>query len=103
MRPVEIAVRFGKNLVRARKRAGLSQEDVGFRASLHRTEIGMLERGSRLPRVDTLVKLAAAVEVRPEELLDGLDWTFPEAPPAGNFSVRDDGGAAPAEPDPTLN
>jgi len=103
MRSVEIAVRFGKNLVRARKRAGLSQEEVGFRASLHRTEIGMLERGSRLPRVDTLIKLAAAVEVRPEELLDGLDWTGPAAPPAGNFSVRDDGAAAPAEPDPSLN
>ena len=34
----EFARRFGLNLRKARKRAGLSQEEVGFRASLHRTE-----------------------------------------------------------------
>lgn len=53
-----VARQFGKNLHRERKRAGLSQEEVGFRASLHRTEIGLLERGARTPRIDTLVKLA---------------------------------------------
>lgn len=101
MRPVEIAVRFGNNLVRARKRAGLSQEDVGFRASLHRTEIGMLERGTRLPRIDTLVKVAAAVGVEPSELLEGLDWTAPATPTSGSFSVRED--PEPDESDPNLN
>lgn len=33
-----VAKRFGRNLSRERKRAGLSQEEVGFRASLHRPE-----------------------------------------------------------------
>jgi transcriptional regulator with XRE-family HTH domain len=102
MLPVEIAIRFGKNLVRCRKRAGLSQEEVGFRASLHRTEIGMLERGTRLPRIDTLVKLAAAVEVEPGELLEGLDWTAPATPSSGSFSVHEE-AADPAGPDPSLN
>lgn len=101
MRSVEIGVRFGKNLIRFRKRAGLSQEEVGFRAALHRTEIGMLERGTRLPRIDTLVKLAAAVEVEPGELLEGLDWTAPEMPTTGSFSVRED-DAGPGL-DPNLN
>lgn len=101
MRPVEIAVRFGKNLIRFRKRAGLSQEEVGFRAALHRTEIGMLERGTRLPRIDTLIKLAVAVGVRPEELLEGLDWTAPAIPTAGSFSVREDD--RPGGSDPNLN
>jgi len=96
IRQVEIAVRFGQNLVRARKRAGLSQEEVGFRASLHRTEVGMLERGIRLPRIDTLIKLAGAIEVDPAELLDGLDWS-PGAPRIGQFRISDE------EPDPNLN
>jgi len=61
--------------VKARERAGLSQEELGFRASLHRTEIGMLERGHRIPRIDTLVKLASALAVPPGDLLDGIDWT----------------------------
>ena len=59
-----VARRFGTNLRQARKRADLSQEEVGARASLHRTEVGLLERGARVPRIDTLVKVAAALGVR---------------------------------------
>ena len=83
-RPVDVAARFGENLLRCRKRAGLSQEELSFRASLHRTEIGMLERGIRLARVDTLVKLAGALEVPSEELLEGLVW-MPGEPRPGQF------------------
>jgi len=41
----EIARRFGQNLRRARKRAAMSQEELAVGASLHRTEIGLIERG----------------------------------------------------------
>jgi transcriptional regulator with XRE-family HTH domain len=97
MPPVDIAAGFGRNLVRCRKRAGLSQEELGFLAALHRTEIGMLERGIRLARIDTLVKLAGALGVPPGDLLDGLDWS-PGDPRAGRFTVRDASveGSAPA-------
>jgi len=95
--PMDIATRFGQNLVRCRKRAGLLQEELGFRSSLHRTEVGMLERGIRLPRIDTLIKLAGGIGIRPEELLDGLDWT-PGGPRVGEFSVSE-----PPEGDPQLN
>lgn len=50
--PVDIVARFGENLARCRKRADMSQEELGVRASLHRTEISLLERGTRLPRID---------------------------------------------------
>lgn len=86
---MDIAIRFGENLARCRKRVGISQEELGFLASLHRTEIGMLERGVRLARVDTLIKLRGALGVSADELLDGLDWT-PSDPRVGNFTVRDD-------------
>jgi transcriptional regulator with XRE-family HTH domain len=69
-----IAERFAKNLVRCRRRAGFSQEELGFRGDLHRTEIGMLERGLRLARIDTLIKLAGALEVSTDELLAGMHW-----------------------------
>lgn len=80
----EVAERLGANLARVRTRAGLSQEEVAVRASLHRTEIGMVERGIRLPRVDTLIKLAGAIEVEPAQLLDGITWS-PGAPAEGRF------------------
>lgn len=43
-------------------------------ASLHRTEVSQLERGLRLPRIDTLVKLTSSLEVSADELLDGIAW-----------------------------
>ncbi len=96
MRRVDIAARFGRNLVRSRKAAKLSQEELGFRASLHRTEIGQLERGIRLARIDTLVKLAGALGVSPMALLDGMDWN-PGSTMIGNFEVRAGDGEAETE------
>lgn len=82
-----VGERFAANLVRCRKRAGLSQEALGARADLHRTAIGLLEKGARVPRIDTLVKLAAALGVEPTKLLDGITWTPGEAQP-GQFRLN---------------
>jgi len=71
---LSLAQRFGRNLARCRKRVGLSQEETAIRASLHRTAVGQIERGERVARVDTLVKLAGALGVDPSELLAGLSW-----------------------------
>lgn len=81
-----MALRFGENLLRCRGRVRLSQEQVAVRASLHRTEIGKLEHGERLPRIDTLVKLTAAVEASPVDLLDGISWV-PVQHRDGSFMV----------------
>lgn len=82
-----VARQFGANLRCARRRAGLSQEEVGLRASLHRTEIGLLERGARVPRIDTLVKLTVALGVRIDcELLADINW-IPGSTQAGAFTL----------------
>jgi len=80
-----VAVRFGENLLRLRRREGLSQEQLAVRASLHRTEIGMLEKGERIPRIDTLIRLAGAMAIPPEELLAGIYWTA-GGPIGGSFT-----------------
>ncbi len=69
-----VAEGFGENLRRVRRRESFSQEQLGRRASLHRTEIGLLEAGGRVCRIDTLLRLAGALEVPPEELLEGIVW-----------------------------
>jgi transcriptional regulator with XRE-family HTH domain len=71
---VNVAEQFAENLVRQRKLADLSQDELSVRASVHRTEISQLERGLRIARIDTLVKLAASLEASPAELLGGIDW-----------------------------
>jgi transcriptional regulator with XRE-family HTH domain len=85
---VTVAERFGENLLRCRRGVGVSQEELGFRAGLHRTEIGQLERGVRLARIDTLVKLAGALSVPPGDLLKGLAWKPGKTRP-GRFLLSD--------------
>ena len=70
----EFARCFGENLVRARRAADISQEALSFEAGVHRTEIGMLERGVRVPLLDTAVKLASALGVPLDELVRGVEW-----------------------------
>jgi transcriptional regulator with XRE-family HTH domain len=88
IRSEEVAVRFGRNLWRCRRRAALSQEELGAKAGLHRTEIGMLEHGTRLARVDTLMKLAGSLGISPAELLEGIHWT-PGTSSEGGFSISE--------------
>lgn len=85
---MDIAKRFGANLRACRRHAGLSQEIVAIRASLHRTEIGLLERGERLPRIDTAIKVAGALGVPLDDLTEGIDWSPGETRP-GRFKVPD--------------
>jgi transcriptional regulator with XRE-family HTH domain len=84
----EVGRKLGRNLWMARRRAGYSQEALGELCGLHRTEVGMVENGQRLPRVDTLMKLATALEIGVEKLVEGIEW-IPPAPSAnGSFVVR---------------
>lgn len=84
----DAAEKLGRNVWRARRAAGYSQEALGVLCSLHRTEIGHLEQGRRIPRVDTLMKLADALGVRVENLLVGIEWIPPGPPASGSFAVR---------------
>lgn len=81
---MSVARQFGDNLRRARKRADLSQEELAWGASVHRTEVSQLERGLRVARIDTVAKLAATLEVDPGELFEGIDWKQGEVQ-RGNF------------------
>ena len=85
---MSVAERFAANLIRIRRNADLSQEDLALMASLHRTEISQLERAQRVPRIDTVVKLAASLEVDAGELLDGIEWRLGAARP-GRFELDD--------------
>jgi transcriptional regulator with XRE-family HTH domain len=66
--------RFSVNLRKARRAARISQQVLGDRCGLHRTEISLLERGLREPRLGTLIKLSSALGVSPEALATGMSW-----------------------------
>ena len=60
---------FARNLRVTRRGAGLSQERLSALAGLHRTEISLLERGERDPRLSTVFRLAEALGVTAAALL----------------------------------
>jgi transcriptional regulator with XRE-family HTH domain len=69
----QIRTQFAKNLRAHRERSGLSQEALAEACNLHRTEISLLERCKRSPRLETLVILARGLELAsPAELLEGI-------------------------------
>ena len=69
---VSMRAPFAANLRGHRERLGLSQESLGAMCGLHRTEISLLERRKRSPRLETIVVLARALQLEPAELLDGI-------------------------------
>jgi transcriptional regulator with XRE-family HTH domain len=64
---------FAINLRHHREKTGLSQEALAKMCDLHRTEISLLERYKRSPRLETIVILAHGLGLSsPGELLDGI-------------------------------
>jgi transcriptional regulator with XRE-family HTH domain len=68
-----VGQQFAENLRRHRERTGLSQEALADVCNLHRTEISLLERRKRSPRLETIVILARGLELDSAgELLKGI-------------------------------
>jgi transcriptional regulator with XRE-family HTH domain len=81
---MEPIARFGNNLLRIRQARKLSQEALADRAAIHRTQISLLENGERQPMLETLSKLAGALEVPVGMLVEGITFT----PKAGGGELR---------------
>ncbi|MFT3723361.1 MAG: helix-turn-helix transcriptional regulator [Hyphomonadaceae bacterium] len=60
---------FAANLRRARRAAGMSQEDLAHQAGIDRTYISSLERAQYAVSIDVIDRLAVALNVEPAELL----------------------------------
>jgi DNA-binding XRE family transcriptional regulator len=69
MSPERIGAQFARNLTEARGWAGMTQTELGERVSLRFQQIGKLERGEQLPRLDLIVRLAEALELQVRDLL----------------------------------
>ncbi|HET7416939.1 MAG TPA: helix-turn-helix transcriptional regulator [Solirubrobacterales bacterium] len=91
-----LAERFGANLVWFRLKAGLTQQELADRVGMNRVSLGVLERGQRLPRLDTILRLVAGLGVDNCDLVAWVWWDPAShehfdspADPAGGREVRD--------------
>jgi transcriptional regulator with XRE-family HTH domain len=64
--------RFGANLRRARKQAGLTQEALWDSSGVNMTEISRIENGQKDPQLTTIVRLASGLGIPAGELFAGL-------------------------------
>ncbi|WP_081703526.1 MULTISPECIES: helix-turn-helix domain-containing protein [Brevundimonas] len=67
---MDIVTRLGKRVRTLRREAGLSQEELAFRAGMKRSYLSDLERGTRNPSVRALERLALGLSIHPAKLLD---------------------------------
>lgn len=63
---------FGNNIRNIRVSQGLSQEELSFRANLHRNYIGMVERGERNISLKNIIKISKALNISIADLFYGL-------------------------------
>lgn len=73
-----LAERFSANLVWFRHRAGLTQEELADRVGMNRVVLSALEQGRRLPRLDTILRLVAGLEVKNCDLVAWVWWDPPD-------------------------
>lgn len=64
---------FGKEVARLRKRLGISQEELAFRAEVHRTYISQLERGLKSPTLSVILKLSRAMKASASKLVAAVE------------------------------
>lgn len=60
---------IGEAIRNCRKKKGISQEVLSGLAGLDRTHYSKIERGLRSPSIDTLFKIAHALDMKPHELM----------------------------------
>ncbi len=66
------AAEIGRRIRAARQELGISLEDLGELSEINWTTIGKIERGVSSPTVESLVRIATALEVDAGALLSGV-------------------------------
>jgi len=62
-------VQLGREIQQARKRVGLTQEQLADKTGLSLTYIGYLEIGKKRPSLDTLIKIADILQTKVRDLI----------------------------------
>lgn len=63
----------GKVIQNLRKSKGMSQEVLSGLAALDRTHYSKIERGLRSPTIDTIFKIAHALDIPPHEIIVAIE------------------------------
>lgn len=70
---MDVRETLAANLRHYRRLRGFSQEELAHRADIDRTYVSLLERRKYSASIDTIGKLAAALDIEPDTLLKRPD------------------------------
>jgi len=87
MRKIDLKSQLGTAIRAKRNDLGISQEELADRAGLHRTYISDIERGARNLSLESIDKLATALQISIASLFFNAD--NPSHPPGNNGSPAD--------------
>ena len=73
MATIDLKTFLGMAIKTQRASLGISQEELAHRAGLHRTYVSDLERGARNPSIESIEKLAGALQVSVSNLFEGVE------------------------------
>ena len=69
---------LGRRLRYMRGQLGISQQELALQVGIHRTYISRLERGTIMPRLSTLVRLAIHLKIDVGKLVSGVNGPNPQ-------------------------
>jgi CheY-like chemotaxis protein/DNA-binding XRE family transcriptional regulator len=84
---LDAAAIFGGQVKAQRQRLGLTQEELAWRANMHRTNLANIERGGRNITLRSIANLAFALQVTPGLLLEGPKTSIRSV--AGGFQQQE--------------
>lgn len=73
-----VAGQIGLNLRKLRRRADMSQGDLARRSGIHHTQISVLERGGKIPRLDTAIRILGGTGGDARDLIEGIGRHEPD-------------------------
>lgn len=73
---MHMALYFGIQVKRMRTDKQITQAQLAQQAHLDRTYISMLERGLRIPNLETVIRIAHALNVTAAEIVCGIENTM---------------------------
>ena len=81
---------IGSRIRYHRTKNQISQEELAFQAELSRVHIGFIERGEKVPSLESIIKIANALSVSADELLAGNLLVSEASASADELDILDD-------------
>ena len=69
---------LGKKIKEIRQKVGMTQEELAWKCGISLNFLGQIERGQKKPSIDTIKKIATALEISPSLLFDKIIYPSPK-------------------------